>query len=550
MTKYIFVTGGVVSSLGKGIAAASLGAVFESRKLKTTIMKLDPYINVDPGTMSPLQHGEVFVTDDGAETDLDLGHYERFIRTPMTKLNNFTTGQVYDAVIKKERKGEYLGKTVQVIPHITNEMKERIRHCGEDFDVIIVEIGGTVGDIESQPFVEAARQMKLEDPDNVKFIHLTLVPYLEASGEIKTKPTQHSVRELRTIGIIPDIVLCRTEHTIDDDSLRKISLFTNIPLKAIVPLPTVKSIYEVPQLLADSGVDEQLLPHKHTEWWQLDADLHEWDTVLHNQRTAEKCVSIAIVGKYTELPDAYKSLAEALRHAGLVTGTSVSITYIDAEYLERVGPDLGLCEMREEYDTYEGEHDVMRCRYDGIIVPGGFGDRGIKGKMVAIRYARLNNVPFLGICLGMQLAVIEFANCSMNGWRFAGSAEFEPNNERNIIDIIETNENIGGTLRLGEYSCFAQPDSKLAKICGQNFYERHRHRYELSTEHVTMLDAHGMVCSGINQDGTLVEVVEIQNHPWFIGVQFHPEFKSNPRDSHPLFDSFITAAYDVDQCDY
>lgn len=535
MTKFIFVTGGVVSSLGKGIAAASLAAVLEARGLKVTILKLDPYINVDPGTMSPFQHGEVFVTEDGAETDLDLGHYERFIRTRMTRRNNFTTGRIYETVLRKERRGDYLGGTVQVIPHITDEIKRRILEGGKDFDVAMVEIGGTVGDIESQPFLEAVRQLQAElGPGRTQLIHLTLVPYISTAGEIKTKPTQHSVKELRSIGLQPDILLCRSEQVIDDDSRHKIALFTNVPYKAVVPLADANTIYAIPRLLHEYELDQIVLDKFGVE--APPADLREWDEVVERKLNPEKEVAIAMVGKYMDLLDAYKSLNEALAHAGIQTRTRVRVIYLNAEVLEE-----------------EGIHDLKGV--DGILVPGGFGERGLEGKLMAVQYARENGIPYLGICLGMQVAVIEFARNVM-GLAEANSTEFDKQTAHPVVGLIaewldangkvearDETSDYGGTMRLGAQECRLVAGSRVKEIYGDEvILERHRHRYEVNNNYVDQLQQAGLRIGGWSADDTLVEVVELADHPWFVACQFHPEFTSTPRDGHPLFTSFVEAA--------
>lgn len=535
MTRFIFVTGGVVSSLGKGIASASLAAILEARGLKVTIMKLDPYINVDPGTMSPFQHGEVFVTEDGAETDLDLGHYERFIRTKMTRRNNFTTGRVYETVLRKERRGDYLGGTVQVIPHITDEIKRRVLEGGRDVDVALVEIGGTVGDIESQPFLEAVRQMKVElGPTNSMLVHLTLVPYIATAGETKTKPTQHSVKELRSIGIQPDVLLCRSEVEVDDDSRRKISLFTNVAERAVVPLPDAKTIYTIPHLLQRFGLDQIVI-----EQFGIDcpeADLSEWEPVIDGKLNPEREITVAMVGKYMELLDAYKSLNEALEHAGIHTRTKVKVNYIDAERVETEGT-------------------VILEDADAILVPGGFGERGVEGKLESVRYARENKVPYLGICLGMQSVVIEFSR-NVLGLKDANSSEFDKNTKNPVIGLItewvtsdgdvetrDESSDLGGTMRLGAQECRLVADSKAREIYGDDcITERHRHRYEVNNNYVDQLQKAGLKIGGWSADDTLVEVVELEDHPWFVACQFHPEFTSTPRDGHPLFKSFVEAA--------
>ncbi|HSX51849.1 MAG TPA: CTP synthase [Cellvibrio sp.] len=534
MTRYIFVTGGVVSSLGKGIASASLAAILEARGLKVTIMKLDPYINVDPGTMSPFQHGEVFVTEDGAETDLDLGHYERFIRTKMTRRNNFTTGRVYETVLRKERRGDYLGGTVQVIPHITDEIKRRILEGGRDVDVALVEIGGTVGDIESQPFLEAVRQLKVEMGSRALLMHLTLVPYIATAGETKTKPTQHSVKELRSIGLQPDILLCRSEKMVDEDSRRKISLFTNVAERAVVPLPDADTIYSIPRLLQSFGLDQivvELLGLQCPE-----ADLSEWDKVVEGKLNPAQSITISMVGKYMELLDAYKSLIEALTHAGIHTHTKVNINYIDAERVESEG--VGILK------------DA-----DAILVPGGFGERGVEGKLMAVQYARENKVPYLGICLGMQSVVIEFAR-NVLGLKGANSTEFDPNAPHPVIGLItewitsegevekrDESSDLGGTMRLGAQECRLVAGSNARKVYGADvIVERHRHRYEVNNNYVDQLQKAGLKIGGWSADDTLVEMVEIPDHPWFVACQFHPEFTSTPRDGHPLFTAFVKAA--------
>lgn len=535
MTRYIFVTGGVVSSLGKGIASASLAAILESRGLKVTIMKLDPYINVDPGTMSPFQHGEVFVTEDGAETDLDLGHYERFIRTKMTRRNNFTTGRVYETVLRKERRGDYLGGTVQVIPHITDEIKRRIVEGARDVDVALVEIGGTVGDIESQPFLEAVRQLKVElGPQHSLLIHLTLVPYIATAGETKTKPTQHSVKELRSIGLQPDVLLCRSEKLVDEDSRRKIALFTNVAERAVVPLPDANTIYAIPRLLNEFGLDQIVV-----DQFGLNcppADLAEWDRVVDGKLNPEHAVTIAMVGKYMDLLDAYKSLNEALTHAGIHARTKVNVNYIDAERVENEG--VGILQ------------DA-----DAILVPGGFGERGVEGKLMAVQYARENKVPYLGICLGMQSVVIEFAR-NVLGLKGANSTEFDKNSPHPVIGLItewitadgavekrDESSDLGGTMRLGAQECRLVSGSKAREIYGADvIVERHRHRYEVNNNYVDQLQKAGLRIGGWSADDTLVEVVELPDHPWFVACQFHPEFTSTPRDGHPLFSSFVNAA--------
>jgi CTP synthase len=535
MTKYIFVTGGVVSSLGKGIAAASLAAILEARGLKVTMLKLDPYINVDPGTMSPIQHGEVFVTDDGAETDLDLGHYERFIRTRMTKRNNFTTGRVYEEVLKRERRGDYLGATIQVIPHITNEIKRRVVEGAEGVDIAIVEIGGTVGDIESQPFLEAIRQLGSElGREQVMYMHLTLVPYLAASGEVKTKPTQHSVKELRSIGIQPDILVCRSVSALPSNERQKIALFTNVPDKAVIGLKDVDSIYKIPAALKSQGMDELVVNRFGFDC--PEADLTEWEQVLYAESNPIGEVNIGMVGKYVELPDAYKSVNEALKHAGLKNRLTVNIRYIDSQDLESKGEQL-LAEL------------------DAILVPGGFGERGIEGKIMAAKYARENKLPYLGICLGMQVALIEYAR-NVVGMLDANSTEFDPSSSHPVVGLItewldsagstevrDESSDLGGTMRLGSQLCHLIPGTKVHAAYGKTeIYERHRHRYEVNNNLRDEIEAAGLIVSGLSTDKRLVEVIELADHPWFVAGQFHPEFNSTPRDGHPLFTGFVRAA--------
>ncbi len=535
MTKFIFITGGVVSSLGKGITAASLASVLESRKLKVTIAKLDPYINLDPGTMSPFQHGEVFVTDDGAETDLDLGHYERFLSTNMTKLNNFTSGRVYNDVIAKERKGEYLGATIQVIPHITDNIKERILACGKGFDIALIEVGGTVGDIESLPFLEAIRQLGVElGSENALFMHLTLVPYLTCSGELKTKPTQHSVKELRSIGIQPDILVCRSDKELPEDERKKIALFTNVEPRAVISAPNVNTIYKIPLILHEQKLDDFVLEKFNINAWG--AKLAPWEKVVSTVENLDGEVNIAVVGKYIELADAYKSINEALLHAGMKLNSKVNINYIDSEKLEAEGVEL-------------------LKNNDAILVPGGFGSRGVEGKILAIKYARENNIPFFGICLGMQLAIIEFARNVVN-LVDANSTEINKETKHPVVGLVtewtSTNGNIerrsadgnlGGTMRLGAQKCNLEKDSKAYESYGvKQISERHRHRYEVNNSFVLMLEQAGLKISGRSEDGNLVEIVELDNHPWFLACQFHPEFKSDPHVGHPLFISFVKAA--------
>ena len=535
MTKFVFVTGGVVSSLGKGIASASLGTILEARGLKVTLLKLDPYINVDPGTMSPYQHGEVYVTQDGAETDLDLGHYERFVRTSMTKRNNFTTGKIYENVIRKERRGDYLGATVQVIPHITDEIKRCIQQGAGDADVALVEIGGTVGDIESQPFLEAIRQMGAEQgPSNVVYLHLTLVPYIAAAGELKTKPTQHSVKELLSLGIQPDILLCRAERPLPEDDRRKIALFTNVPTRAVISAIDVDNIYKIPRLLHEQGLDEIVVEKLHLN--ARKANLAEWDKVVHAMEHPTDTITVAMVGKYMHLTESYKSLSEALKHAGLHTHTCVNIRYVDSELIDSQG-------------TAQLE-DV-----DAILVPGGFGERGIEGKIKAAHYARTKGIPYLGICLGMQVAVIEYAR-NVVGLKGAHSTEFNPKTPHPVIAMITewtTSEgskekrnaggDLGGTMRLGGQECKLMPGTHVRGLYGKDsIVERHRHRYEFNNQYRDSLPEKGMVVAGTSVDGTLVEIIELPDHPWFVGVQFHPEFTSTPRDGHPLFTGYVQAA--------
>ena len=536
MTKFIFVTGGVVSSLGKGIASASLAAILEARGLNVTLLKLDPYINVDPGTMSPFQHGEVYVTEDGAETDLDLGHYERFVRTTMGRSNNFTTGRVYENVIRKERRGDYLGGTVQVIPHITDEIKRLVMEGANGADVAMVEIGGTVGDIESLPFLEAIRQMGVElGHDRVLYLHLTLLPYIPTAGELKTKPTQHSVKELRSIGIQPDILLCRAEQPIPADERRKIALFTNVQQRAVIECIDTDTIYKIPRQLHEQGLDEIVIQRLHLDAEK--ADLGEWDKAVHNLTHPEAEVKIAMVGKYMDLTEAYKSLSEALIHAGIQTLTKVSITYIDSEVIEG---EVGI-------DCLKG--------MDAILVPGGFGERGVEGKIKTVEYARTNNIPYLGICLGMQVAVIEYAR-HVAGLEGAHSTEFDSGTAHPVIALItewtaedgsverrSQDSDLGGTMRLGGQQCRLDERSKVREMYGEEvIVERHRHRYEFNNNYLERLSEAGLRFSGKSMDGSLVEVVEVPDHPWFVACQFHPEFTSTPRDGHPLFSGFVTAA--------
>ncbi len=535
MTRYIFVTGGVVSSLGKGIASASLAAILEARGLKVTILKLDPYINVDPGTMSPFQHGEVFVTDDGAETDLDLGHYERFIRTPMSKRNNFTTGRVYETVLRKERRGDYLGGTVQVIPHITDEIKRRIIEGAGDADVALVEIGGTVGDIESLPFLEATRQLKVEvGARRAMLMHLTLVPYIATAGEVKTKPTQHSVKELRSIGLQPDVLICRSEQSIDASSRRKIALFTNVEERAVIGLEDARTIHKIPAMLHEQGLDEFI-----AERFGLDcgpADLSEWQQVVDAELNPEQEVTIAMVGKYMNLLDAYKSVIEALKHAGIRQRAKVNIRYIDSEQVYEEG--LGILE-----------------GVDAILVPGGFGERGVEGKIMTVEYARTHKIPYLGICLGMQVAVIEYAR-NVAGFDGAHSTEFNRKTAHPVVGLItewaesdgkvvlrSENSDLGGTMRLGAQDCRLEAGSTAESCYGKSLIsERHRHRYEVNNTYIGRLQEAGLRVAGRSADDQLVEIVEVADHPWFVACQFHPEFKSTPRDGHPLFMGFVKAA--------
>ncbi len=535
MTRFIFVTGGVVSSLGKGISAASLAVILQARGLKVTLLKLDPYINVDPGTMSPYQHGEVFVTEDGAETDLDLGHYERFLDIPMLRKNSTTTGRIYWDVLQKERRGDYLGATVQVIPHITDEITKTILNAGEGMDIVLVEIGGTVGDIESLPYLEAIRQMGLTlGKQRTLYLHLTLVPYLSKAGELKTKPTQHSVKELRSIGIQPDILLCRCEKNLPDSDKRKIALFTNVEEEAVMTAMDVSSIYEIPSALQKQGLDDIVLRKLNIQ--APAADLSKWTALCQRARQIKDTIHVAIVGKYVGLADAYKSVQEALLHAGIHHQAKILIEAIDPEVLEKEGTSL--------LDTV-----------DAILVPGGFGERGIEGKILAIQHARLHNKPFFGICLGMQLALVEFARSEL-GWKTANSTEFDANTTHPVIDWVrewkdsegatqyrEQTGDKGGTMRLGAQSCVLMPGTKARECYGaDSIVERHRHRYEVNGKYVAELQKAGLVFSGWSQDKRLVEMLEISDHPWFVGCQFHPEFSSRPHNGHPLFNGFIGAA--------
>ena len=534
--KYAFITGGVVSSLGKGLSAASLGALLEARGLSVTLVKLDPYINVDPGTMSPFQHGEVFVTDDGAETDLDLGHYERFVRTQMGRKNNFTTGQIYETVIRKERRGDFLGGTVQVIPHITNEIKASILSAGKGYDICLVEIGGTVGDIESLPFLEAIRQMRIElGREQTIFLHLTLVPALLTAGEIKTKPTQHSVKELRSIGIQPDIVLCRAQQPLPADARRKISLFTNVEESSVISAEDVSNIYSIPRRYHDQGLDSTVVKHLGLNNHHI--DLNEWDSVVSAMETPETTVTIGMVGKYVSLTESYKSLSEALVHAGIANRVRIDVKYFDAE-------------------TLETSHDAKKnlTGVDGILVPGGFGERGTEGMINAVEYARSAAVPYLGICLGLQIAVIEYAR-NVAGMGHANSTEFDQKTPFPVVALVTKwtksdggtvarggGDDLGGTMRLGAQRASLKEGSKCAQIYGAtDIYERHRHRYEVNNTFLAELEEKGLSVSGKSIDN-LVEMVEVPSHPWFVACQFHPEFKSTPRDGHPLFSAFVAAA--------
>jgi CTP synthase len=534
ISRYIFVTGGVVSSLGKGITAASIAALLEARGSKVTLLKLDPYLNVDPGTMSPYQHGEVFVTEDGGETDLDLGHYERFVRTRMTKANNFTSGRVYDNVLRKERRGDYLGGTVQVIPHVTDEIKLLIKAASQNVDVAIIEIGGTVGDIESLPFLEAIRQMRIEyGSHRTLFVHLTLVPFLATAGEIKTKPTQHSVKELRSIGIQPDILICRSTVPLPKNECQKIALFTNVEARGVISLVDVPSIYQIVFELNRQGVDDLVAEKLDLPIRQ--ADLHEWRTVLDAQQNPLHNIKIAMVGKYVGLTDSYKSLSEALIHAGIKTRTKINIIYVDAEDLEKHGPQ-------------------MLAAMDGVLVPGGFGDRGIEGKILAAQYAREHNIPYLGICLGMQIALVEIARHQL-GYDDAHSSEFNANTQHPIIALVtewqdisgqkecrDAHTDLGGTMRLGGQLCELKSGSLAEKVYGASkVIERHRHRYEVNNYYVPELEKAGVVMSGRSSDHKLVEIIELPGHPWFLACQFHPEFTSTPRDGHPLFEAYTRA---------
>lgn len=542
MTRYIFITGGVVSSLGKGITSASLGAILEARGLDVTLLKLDPYINVDPGTMSPFQHGEVYVTEDGTETDLDLGHYERFVRTKMRKKNNFTTGLIYQNVIQKERRGDYLGATVQVIPHITDEIKRCIKEGASNSDIAMVEIGGTVGDIESQPFLEAIRQLRIElGPESTLFIHLTLVPYISAVGEIKTKPTQHSVKELRSIGIQPDCLICRTDQVIPENEKKKIALFTNVEESAIISAIDVDSIYKIPKVLHEQNLDEIVIKKFNLDLPQ--ANLTEWHNVVDAIDNSDNEVNIAMVGKYIGLADSYKSLSEALIHAGIKTRTKINIVYVDSEEIEKNGSEC-------------------LQNVDAILVPGGFGNRGIEGKISTVKYARENGLPYLGICLGMQVAVIEIAR-NLAGLKNSNSTEFNKNTDHPVIALItewqdakgtqekrSKGSDLGGTMRLGGQDCKLIEGSLVRDLYkSDSVVERHRHRYEFNNKYKEKLESVGMSIAGYSVDEELVEIIEIPKHPWFVGCQFHPEFTSTPRDGHPLFTGFIEAALKYKESD-
>ncbi len=536
-TKYLFITGGVVSSLGKGIAAASIGSIFESRGLKVSLIKVDPYINVDPGTMSPFQHGEVFVTNDGTETDLDLGHYERFVRFQASKKNNFTAGQVYESVIKRERKGDYLGGTVQVIPHITDEIKSRIKNGAKGADIAIVEIGGTVGDIESQPFIEAIRQMTLEMPkERTAISHLTLVPYIKVSEELKTKPTQHSVKELRSLGLQPDCLICRLEKELPNDEKNKIASFCSVHPDSVISMHDADTVYSVPLLLHQQGVDKILMKSLNIKPSKK-PNLTDWKRVVQAKLNPKKEVNIAIVGKYVELKDSYKSLNEALDHAGIINKAKVNLTFVDAAKIKKSNVKKNL------------------SFTDAVLVPGGFGERGIEGMIVACQFARESNIPYFGICLGMQVAVIEFAR-NILGFKNANSTEFNSKTKFPVIGLVtewkdksgnteyrDNSSDLGGTMRLGGQTCILRKSSLSHKLYKDNkIIERHRHRYEFNPEYRKILNSNGMLISGTSADGKLVEMIEIKNHPWFIGCQFHPEFTSNPRDGHPLFNNFVSKA--------
>lgn len=533
MAKYIFVTGGVVSSLGKGITAASLGRLLKNRGLKVTIQKFDPYINIDPGTMSPYQHGEVFVTEDGAETDLDLGHYERFIDINLSKRSNITTGKIYWNVLNKERRGDYLGKTVQVIPHITNAIKQRVYDVGEgdDADVVITEIGGTVGDIESLPFLEAIRQVKKEVGKNdVLYIHVTLIPYISAAGELKTKPTQHSVKELRSIGIQPDILVCRTEQDLSEELRQKLALFCDVDADAVIQNRTASTIYEVPLMMQKEGLDKIVIDKMNIDC--RPAQMEEWERMVHRLKNPETKVKVAVVGKYVELPDAYISVTESLHHAGIANSADVNLKWVNAEEIEDSATDLD--------EVFAG------CK--GIVVPGGFGDRGVEGKIKAIHYARVNKLPFLGLCLGMQCAVIEYARHAA-GMESAHSSEFSPETPFPVIDIMESQidiEDKGGTMRLGSYPCEITPGTKTFEAYGQKLvHERHRHRFEFNNKYKDELTKAGLIIAGVCPENGLVEIIEAPDHPWFVASQFHPEFKSRPNNPQPLFRDFVKAVVNM-----
>jgi len=524
-TKYIFVTGGVVSSLGKGLASAAIGALLESRGLTITLQKLDPYINVDPGTMSPFQHGEVFVTDDGAETDLDLGHYERFTTAKLTRRNNFTTGQVYDSIIQKERRGDYLGCTVQVVPHVTDEIKGKVLAIGNGVDIAIIEIGGTVGDIESLPFLEAIRQLRFDlGKENVLYVHLTLLPYIATAHEVKTKPTQHSVNKLREIGIQPDILLCRSDRAVPPELKGKIALFCNVDKDAVVSAPDVKCIYEVPMVFHNQGLDEKIV--KLLNIWTRSPKLEAWEALVKRVNNPRNEITIGIVGKYVNLQDSYKSLHEALIHAGIAASCKVNLQYIDSEEIEKKGPQ------------------VLLKGIDGLLIPGGFGNRGVEGKIASIKYARENKMPFFGICLGMQVAIIEIAR-DLCGMKFANSSEFDPESPFPVVHIMEAQRSVnakGGTMRLGAYPCVLKKGSKAYNVYGAaEISERHRHRFEVNNMYRGELEKAGVEFSGLSPDDSLVEIMEYKHHPWFVACQFHPEFKSRPMEPHPLFKGFVKA---------
>jgi len=529
MPKYIFVTGGVVSSVGKGIATAAIGRLLKSRGLRVALMKLDPYLNVDPGTMSPYQHGEVFVTEDGAETDLDLGHYERFTDEELSRASNVTTGQIYSTVIAKERRGDYLGGTVQVIPHVTNEIKARIRQVAEIHrpDVVVVEVGGTVGDIEGQPFLEAIRQMRREEGRrNVLYIHVTLLPYIQSTGEVKTKPTQHSVKELRAIGIQPDVIICRTDHPVGDDVRAKVALFGDVDEDAVILLPTAETIYEVPLMLEQAGLGRYIV--EHFGWEDRRPDLADWERLVARLKAPRRRIRIALVGKYVELHDAYLSVVEALKHAGLAHDLAVEIVWVNS------------AAERQEIEA------ALRT-VNGIVVPGGFGPRGVEGKMLAARYAREREIPYLGLCYGLHMAVIEFAR-NVLGLSGANSTEIDPETPHPVIDLMPDQRGVemGGTMRLGRYPCALVPGTKAALAYGEPLvYERHRHRWEVNNAYREAFEAAGFVVSGQSPDGRYVEIMELRDHPWFVGVQFHPEFKSRPNRPHPLFTAFLGVAKQV-----